>query len=387
MGYSQGYISLTETMIATPPDPPDPPVVLVPTKFVSTGGSDSNAGTSVLSPWRTTEWALRHCAPSDVIAFRGGSYVTANDTLSAFVAGTALAPISIIPYQGEPVTFTSDIVYYNAANPCRYHHWYDVRFQNGSYSLFGAQGSHHISFTRCYVQNALKNSVEIGNDQSHDWLFDGCTFDHGGNDINYDHNLYISAPRTTIRNCDIFLAASCGMQMFNGYPGENVDDCVVTGNRFFLNGRDDGTPLTVSASAIMIYEGANHFVANNVIYNNRLIGICIAAQAVNVKVYHNTVYGGQYGIMAEAGATGYCRNNLSGGNPGGNFIDASAGGVVFSHNYSGNPGWVNPNAANFHLTAGASAARGQGLYLAEVPTDFDGVTRANPPDLGAYQYV
>lgn len=52
------------------------------------------------------------------------------------------------------------------------------------------------------------------------------------------------------------------------------------------------------------------------------------------------------------------------------------------HGVVGNPAFV--GGLDYHLT-GSSAARNAGVALAEVTTDKDGVTRGNPPDIGAYE--
>ena len=49
------------------------------------------------------------------------------------------------------------------------------------------------------------------------------------------------------------------------------------------------------------------------------------------------------------------------------------------------PAFVNPGADNYHLLVG-SPCIGEGVDVG-ITTDLDGVTRGDPPAIGAYEYV
>jgi hypothetical protein len=69
----------------------------------------------------------------------------------------------------------------------------------------------------------------------------------------------------------------------------------------------------------------------------------------------------------------------------GNTTDSIGNVVSGTHNYTGDPRFVNANAGNYHISAG-SAAIDRGID-AGVATDLDGTTRpqGSQPDLGAYE--
>ena len=62
-----------------------------------------------------------------------------------------------------------------------------------------------------------------------------------------------------------------------------------------------------------------------------------------------------------------------------------AGMTISSTNVYGGPGFADPAAYDYHLTAG-SAAIDRGVTTAGVTTDLDGVPRDMVPDLGAYEF-
>ena len=73
--------------------------------FVSTTGSDSNAGTFA-KPWRKVATALGRLRAGDTLYVRAGKYFEAP---TATVSGTAAAPIVVRAYPGETVTIDSGI--------------------------------------------------------------------------------------------------------------------------------------------------------------------------------------------------------------------------------------------------------------------------------------
>ncbi len=73
--------------------------VLLSTYFVSTGGSDTHAG-SIASPFRTIQRAANLANPGDTILIRGGTY---RETVTPARSGSSGAPIVFKPYNGEKV--------------------------------------------------------------------------------------------------------------------------------------------------------------------------------------------------------------------------------------------------------------------------------------------
>ena len=166
--------------------------------------------------------------------------------------------------------------------------------------------------------------------------------------------------------------------------------------------------------AIFIWDGSNDIIENNVIINcdrsiclgnpssspgpasaivrNNFIyrGVDIALEictTTNGKIYNNTIYSADatyfrtvhiYGTQTNLLAT----NNLIRGavlnNPGTWTSTTNVFGAAVD------PSWfINPSNGDLHLTPAATSAIGHGTALAEVPTDIDGQSRSNPPDIGA----
>jgi len=91
------------------------------------------------------------------------------------------------------------------------------------------------------------------------------------------------------------------------------------------------------------------------------------------------------GIYLENGGSHVCRNNICYQN-GTNFFNTSGGGTVTPNVTTQNPLFVNATAGNFHLLIGSPAIN-TGAPVPEVTTDYDSVTRGNPSDQGAYEFV
>ena len=78
------------------------------TYYVATTGDDSNAGTSVESPFKTVQRGVSRASAGDTVLVRGGTY---REQVEMNVAGTADQYITVAGYTGElPVIKGSDVV-------------------------------------------------------------------------------------------------------------------------------------------------------------------------------------------------------------------------------------------------------------------------------------
>jgi hypothetical protein len=90
----------TGTQPEAPAEPaPEPPASSACTRYVSTSGSDSAAGTSVSSPWRTIKASLGKLRAGDVLCVRAGTY--AEEIIMRLPVGRADARITFQNYPGE----------------------------------------------------------------------------------------------------------------------------------------------------------------------------------------------------------------------------------------------------------------------------------------------
>src|SRR5262245_11317308 len=77
------------------------------TYYVATTGDNANPGT-LAAPLRTIQKAAERARPGDRVLVRGGVY---RETVRPAQSGTAAAPITFQPYNGEAVTITgADLV-------------------------------------------------------------------------------------------------------------------------------------------------------------------------------------------------------------------------------------------------------------------------------------
>ena len=70
------------------------------TYYVATTGNDSNAGTSINSPWRTIQKAADNVSANDIVYIKAGNYGCENVVFDA--SGTQTAPITFEGYQITP---------------------------------------------------------------------------------------------------------------------------------------------------------------------------------------------------------------------------------------------------------------------------------------------
>jgi len=143
----------------------------------------------------------------------------------------------------------------------------------------------------------------------------------------------------------------------------------------------------VSAGSGVAVEGASPRLLHTTIARNTGgdgsgVYITVTIQVGNFTVaMTNTILVSQTVGVRVMTATATLESTLWNGN-----TTNSIGNVISgTHNYTGDPAFVNPNAGNYHIGAG-SAAIDRGVN-AGVATDLDGIARpqGSAPDLGAYE--
>jgi parallel beta-helix repeat protein len=260
-------------------------------------------------------------------------------------------------------------------------------------------GAHHIRLMNSEVRNAPHQGIlvtAVGSDYNE---FFNLDVHHNGQVLNKDHGFYIATKYNIVDHCDVHNNFSFGVHIYNEYQGQTADENVVRNNR--LHNNDFGFILS---------SGSGNMAYNNLVYANATDGARIAyINPVNSKVYNNTFYGnGGAGIniFSTSGMT-YIENNISVGNGAPditNGVDGSVGTTTIKNNLvsritdaagtaiqsgniiGANPLLVNAAGLDFHLQAGSPAIN-SALTLAEVTSDFDGVSRPQQAayDIGAYE--
>jgi hypothetical protein len=219
-----------------------------------------------------------------------------------------------------------------------------------------------------------------------------CT---GGDGLGHGHGYYIQDSDNIIDGGSSNGNAGAGVQFRNGGgdPAAGLRN-IARNMTMDANGRV-GVFVTSFTSGSQIY---NDVITNSTLYDG--IGVDITNNAANTLVYNNTIYGmSTRCVFVDVGASGptgptnsAIKNNIC-WNTVAAILDTGTGTVCSNNlNVSGcgstlgvtNPLFVSPGVNDFHLQAGSPAA-GLGANLsATFTTDFDGITRLVPWDVGAF---
>jgi hypothetical protein len=173
----------------------------------------------------------------------------------------------------------------------------------------------------------------------------------------------------------LFLNTQAGL-VFGGF------DQTVGRTRFcsFINNtvyRND--TLNTGNGQLWIQWASSNVVTNNIFYaaaNDVLIGSDGAGNVGNV-LDHNLYFATSGANNAE-----FDWNSATYGG----FADYRAGTGEDAHSLFADPRFVNAGILNFHLGAGSPAIDAGSAMAGEfAPSDFDGIVRGSPPDIGAYE--
>ena len=357
------------------------------TYFVATDG-DNGAGGSQIAPWRTLVYAATHISAGDTLYVRGGTYVEAPDFL---VDGTAIAPIVISGYSGEPVIIDGE---YTLPTTSHLHFlvevWGDyttfrdftIKRSNGALFVLGGVYASAINL----IGQGSKESGMIAGDATDHCLFDGCSMTDNGNGYGLDGQeswgsaIATVGANTTIQNCVAFENRGEGLNAYSASSNVLMQDNIVYDNKSYniyfdsSNGgvcRRNIVYQTKSYNMYGITVGAETGQPTGVIeiYNNLVMG-CKAnfhidsnvTALTGVKVVHNTFVnftgdadqGYNMGVYYRADPSSYSnsvfKNNIVLEETEGRvpiYVESSHAGLVFSNNC-----WWTDNAI--------TAARGTG---------------------------
>ncbi|WP_399886179.1 sigma-70 family RNA polymerase sigma factor [Streptomyces sp. BBFR51] len=411
-----------------------------PTYFVSTGGSDSNPGTSAGSPFRTLQKAADLADPGDIVAVMNGTYTEprkGSNVLTIKRSGRPGAPITFTAYPGHrpvlhPKTAWNGISVYGASHIVIKN--LEVKGNNAALSLADAERSSSktdptyntncISVEKNRESGAFAHHVEITGNLVHDCAGGGISAieaDHV--DITGNH-VHSNAWYTVYGTSGISVLTPRG----NGGTDPQTYGIRITGNRVHDNETkvkwegcgcySDGNGIIVDTTKGDPGRGRPAYagrvlVANNVTYDNGGSGIH-AYKSQHVDIVHNTAYlNGRSTRMEKPYANIFAHdstdvrllNNIAYGRPG-QATNSKSGNVDVTYDYNVYFGGKAPETkgphdvvadpkltapgkgpdADFRLAKG-SPAIGSGTPFPAVTTDFTGAARkAGAPDRGAYSY-
>lgn len=130
-------------------------------------------------------------------------------------------------------------------------------------------------------------------------------------------------------------------------------------------------------SAIRLQTGVT--ASNNIIYGINSIGFCLYTDSPVTDnyprlFYHNTCdVTSAKSVSSVSGPAPDVRNNIG---------PSTANNLIVSSAY-----FANYVAHDYHLVPGSAPNNAGANLISVVPTDFDVVTRTNPPDIGAYEFI
>lgn len=392
--------------------------------FISSTGSDSAAGTSRSSPWRTLQKAANTMSAGDDVTVLAGNYPGFNMTRS----GTAAGRITFTGEAGatvnsKPSSQSSGTGFMNLEG-ANYITIEGFTVDPGT-ANYGTCNSGIRSVTNRGViirKNTIRNASWWG-------ILGGFNTDMliEGNDIadtKIQHGIYVgnSPKNVTIRGNKSVNNRQCGIQINadKSQGGDGIASGIVVENNVL---RANG----VGGGASMNFDGvSNSIIRNNDIFSEWRIGMAFY-RIDGVKSELNEVCGntvvmptGYYAIQIINGSTGFkVHDNIfyrpAGTAYGSICIDSSSRPGFVSdynvvvdrfifddspinfaqwkalgydaHSFISTPAqlFVNEAAKDYRLKAG-SPAIDKGIPLAQLTTDITGGTRTGSPDIGAYEF-
>lgn len=356
------------------------------TYYVSTTGSDSNPGTASAPFQHVSKGVGSAVNPGDTVIVMNGTYgnegvLAPNYVVTLNNSGVAGNPITIMAQnRGQAILDSGNTSTTTTCNGASSY----FNLNNASFVVIqgfviqhacdsGIQSNnaaHDITFRWNTIQYIANREVtdQYGRDgiylntSEYNFTFDGNIFHDIGRTsgitlMQLDHGIYSHAQNVTITN-NVFY------NMDRGYSIQLADGAAnyVIANNTFAGGNADG-----AAGQIMYWGGnTNIAVENNIFYQPNTSALIEFEATISGSTFNNNII---YGVSS--------------------IMDGSTTGITIGTNQIGaNPLFVNATSTppNFELQSGSPAIAG-GVALSAVSIDINGVTRANPPDIGAYQFV
>ncbi len=324
-----------------PPDTAPTPDASPQTYYVSTTGSDRNAGT-IAAPWLTISSAVAKLRAGDTLYIRGGTYTGTVNAIDSAVntvpSGTSWEnAITIAGYPSETVTIrvgdgpgirlTTSAPHYLIFQDFAV----DMTGSSAAEGVYLSSGAHHNRFQRLDISHARIFGVAISTNNGNspfNEVLDSRIHHNGleGSAPTEGHGLYVFTSDNLFAGNEIFSNQGYGLHLYENSGPMNVSRNIVRNNRFYDNGLHGGT-----AYAIVVNWGAANQIYNNTIDGNPG-GILIYTNSTNASVYDNTISNNKpLEGVAILGATGsVVKDNIIFGNET-NILDQGTG-TVLSNN-------------------------------------------------------
>jgi len=221
-------------------------------RYVAVSGSDGSAGT-LSRPWRTIGKALKSAAAGDAIYVRSGTYP---EWVVAQRNGTSAHPIKLLAYPGERPVFTGLLKIEGAFFCVSGLRFIGKTAANTNEALIYVSGAHHVEILRNTIVSAFKSSIYVGDegDLSEDVSLISNVVRDNGTSGHFDHGIYLGHVRGgLIANNLVVDNRAIGVKV-----GPEANDMVVTQNTVVDNGQDG-----------IVVEGEENWSSNdNLVLNN-----------------------------------------------------------------------------------------------------------------------
>jgi len=357
------------------------------TYYVATDGDDANPGTEAL-PFRTLSKGVTVVGPHDTLLVKNGTY-TGSSELSGMRSGLSWDdPVTIKAFPGHrpvivptpdqhTVLFTGtqyvilDGFLIEAAGGID-----GVKITWGS----GNGPSHHIRVSNCEIRGAPNQGILVTGGQQGVCCNELVNLDvHNNGSLTLHHGIYLDSLSNLVDGCVIYSNAGYGVHIH----GADLNNSHVVRNSVMF----DNARIGFGGSGVIITDGADHEVYNNIVYGNNQ-GIWIYENS-NVRIYNNTVYANEgKGISIGANSVGAdVRNNIVYANTSSGIADLGTSTTLANNLVDVDPEFFDEANKNFRLT-GNSPAIDTGTFVPLVTQDFDGIERPQGPiyDIGASEY-
>lgn len=378
--------------------------------FASTSASGGGAGT-IGDPYTLKEAAV-NVNGQDTIYCRGGKYTgvrgiggTSTETFGVLASGSGSNYTTIRPYENEPVEFEAlenvNIMIRMPTDLTR------VRFQNITFTgkftgttqtsfLSGQLGdsASHIDIYDCVIQGFSYVTIQTSSTPNIRILrtvFQDLFGSPAG-----AYGIYINggSDNCELGWCTFRNISEQAIQHFSS--SSEASNCSYHDNIItnWASGGAGNTP------AVFMTNGENNLFYNNILYNggsNSVGAVQVefgAGGDLRSSIFaHNAIYnpgGFSFRFGQTASVANTLLNNIAIGGTSTVSSDGDQTPTQTTNLWQVAPSataaatWVNPGV-DFHLKTG-SAAINAGTYSATFPTGRDGATRANPPDIGPYEF-